>query len=84
LISTADMAPTILFLANVGVPKRIQGCKLTGILDQTQGMSLWRKEVFMENLFLQDMFTARLKLVNLVEVNSKLNAENKSYRSKGG
>ncbi|CAA6677727.1 MULTISPECIES: sulfatase-like hydrolase/transferase [unclassified Lentimonas] len=84
MISSTDMAPTILSLANVEVPQRMQGRELTSILNQTQDMSVWRDAVFMENLFLQDMFSARNKKVeNLDEVNQQLIAENKSYRSRG-
>ncbi|MCM2369586.1 sulfatase-like hydrolase/transferase [Aporhodopirellula aestuarii] len=84
MISTTDFAPTILSLANVEIPASMQGRDFTGILNQTQDMSQWRDTVFMENLFLQAMFTARLKKVEqLDKTNNKLIAENKSYRSRG-
>ena len=84
LISSVDIAPTILARANVEEPEPMQGYQLTGILNSTQDMSVWRNAVFMENLFLQDMFTARInKVESLDDANNQLIAENKSYRSRG-
>lgn len=84
LISSVDIAPTILSLANVPVPDRMQGSELTRVLNQTQDMLQWRDTVFMENLFLQAMFTARNKPTDQQDqANTRLIAENKSYRSRG-
>lgn len=82
LISSVDMAPTILSLAGIEVPKGIQGHDFSGILNKTQDMTQWRDAVFMEDLFLVDMFQERYK-ENVDEINQKLIDENKSYRSHG-
>lgn len=84
LVSSTDVAPSILSLANVAVPNSMQGRDLSGVLKQTQDMSNWREAVFMENLFIQDMWTARIKGDgSLDEANAQLIAANKSYRSRG-
>lgn len=82
LISSADLAPTILSLAGLEPPAIMQGSNFSGILDQTQDMSQWQDSVFLENLFLVSMFKARNK-ENADEINAKEIAANKSYRSRG-
>ncbi|KXX71182.1 sulfatase-like hydrolase/transferase [Flammeovirga sp. SJP92] len=82
LVSSVDMAPTILALAGVSAPATMQGRDLTKILDQTQDKSQWRDAVFMEDLFLVAMFSERYKK-NVDEINSALIKNNKSYRSHG-
>lgn len=82
LISSVDMAPTILSLAGIEVPTSVQGRDFSGILNKTQDMNKWRDAVFMEDLFLQAMFKERYK-ENVDEINQKLIDENKSYRSRG-
>ncbi|MBJ2175972.1 sulfatase-like hydrolase/transferase [Aureibaculum sp. A20] len=82
LISSVDMAPTILSFAGLDVPKSMQGRDISGILNKTQDMSNWRDAVFMEDLFLADMFKERYK-ENVDEINQNLISENKSYRSHG-
>ena len=85
LISFADIAPTIVSLANEKAPTAMQGMDFSPMLKKKQKKSAWRDIVFMENLFLQEMHRANavLKLKNLDEINAKLVAENKSYRSRG-
>jgi arylsulfatase A-like enzyme len=82
LISSVDMAPTILSLAGIEVPKCMQGKDFSGILNKTQDMSKWRDAVFMEDLFLAAMFGNRYK-ENVDELNQELIDNNKSYRSHG-
>lgn len=82
LISSVDIAPTILSLAGLKVPDSMQGRDFTGILSETQEMSEWRDAVFMEDLFLVAMFNERYK-ENVDEINEHLIKNNKSYRSRG-
>jgi len=82
LISSVDMAPTIVSLAGLKAPKSMQGMDFSGVLNQTQDMEKWRDAVFMEDLFLVAMFKERNK-PNVDEINQKLIDANKSYRSHG-
>ncbi|XMO85375.1 sulfatase-like hydrolase/transferase [Algibacter sp. AS12] len=84
LISSVDMAPTILSFAGVEAPKSMQGKDFVPVLNKTQDMSQWRDAVFMEDLFLVDMFHQRGKPEAVVlKANQRLIEENKSYRSHG-
>ena len=60
----------------------MQGRDLTGVLYQKQDMSQWREAVFMEDLFLVEMFKHRYS-ENVDAINEQLISENKSYRSRG-
>ncbi len=82
LISSVDMAPTILSFAGIEAPSSMQGNDFSRILNKTQDMSQWRDAVFMEDLFLVDMFSQRNK-ENVDEINQELINANKSYRSHG-
>lgn len=82
LISSVDMAPTLLSLAGIDAPKSMQGRDFSGILNKTQDMSKWRDAVFMEDLFIESMFHNRYK-ENVDEINMNLINSNKSYRSHG-
>lgn len=82
LISSVDMAPTILSFAGIEAPQSMQGRDFTKILNKTQKRSKWRDAVFMENLFLVAMFNERYK-ENVDEINQDLIRTNKSYRSRG-
>ncbi|MFC1763458.1 sulfatase-like hydrolase/transferase [Planctomycetota bacterium] len=82
LISSVDMAPTILALAGLKAPSSMQGRDFSGILNQTQDMSQWRYAVLMENLFLLAMLGSKNK-ENYAEINQKMIDENQSYRSRG-
>ncbi|ANW97422.1 mucin-desulfating sulfatase (N-acetylglucosamine-6-sulfatase) [Wenyingzhuangia fucanilytica] len=82
LVSSVDMAPTIVSLAGLEIPKSMQGRDITGVLNKTQDMSQWRDAVFMEDLFLVDMFKAKYN-PKADEINQKLIEENKSYRARG-
>ncbi|MDB2385345.1 sulfatase-like hydrolase/transferase [Polaribacter sp.] len=84
LISSVDMAPTILSFAGIKAPKSMQGKDFTTVLDKTQDMSQWRDAVFMEDLFLAAMYRQRNKPESeVLKANKNLIAENKSYRSHG-
>lgn len=82
LISSVDMAPTILSMAGLQPPSSMQGRDISNVLNKTQDMSKWRDAVFMEDLFLVDMFKSRYK-ENVDEINENLIKANKSYRSRG-
>ena len=82
LISSVDMAPTIVSMAGLKPPMSMQGYDISGVLNQTEDMSKWRDAVFMEDLFLVDMFKSRYKK-NVDEINQNLINSNKSYRSRG-
>ncbi|MCG1037439.1 sulfatase-like hydrolase/transferase [Polaribacter sp. DS7-9] len=82
LISSVDMAPTIVSLAGLEIPKSMQGKDITGVLNKMQDLSQWRDIVFMEDLFLVDMFKAKNN-PKADEINQKLIEENKSYRARG-
>ncbi|MDN3665568.1 sulfatase-like hydrolase/transferase [Algibacter miyuki] len=82
LISSVDMAPTIVSMAGLEVPESMQGRDISGVLSKTEDMSQWRDAVYMEDLFLVDMFKERYK-DNVDEINQNLIKANKSYRSRG-
>lgn len=82
LISSVDIAPTMLSLAGIEKPESMQGKDFTTILNKTQNMNEWRDAVFLENLFLADLFRSRYK-PNIDEINKSLIDNNKSYRSRG-
>ncbi|WP_184307864.1 sulfatase-like hydrolase/transferase [Aporhodopirellula rubra] len=82
LVSSVDMAPTILSLAGITPPANMQGFDFTTVLNQTQDMSTWQDAVFMENLFLVGMVNASRK-GDGVAANQNLIKSNKSYRSHG-
>lgn len=82
LISSVDIAPTILSLAGLQAPSSMQGRNFNGILNQTQDMSEWRDSVLMENLFLVSMFKAKHN-PNADKINQQEIDANKSYRSRG-
>ena len=82
LISSVDIAPTILALAGLPAPSSMQGSSFSKILDQSQDMSKWQKSVFMEQLFVQSLRNAGTKK-KADEIIAKTIAQNKSYRCHG-
>ena len=82
LISSVDMAPTMLSFAGITPPAIMQGRDFTKVFYQTQDMSKWRDAVLLENLFLVKMFNAKRK-PNAEEINQKVIDANESYRSRG-
>ncbi|RED94659.1 sulfatase-like hydrolase/transferase [Marinoscillum furvescens] len=77
MISSVDIAPTILSLAGVEVPEMMQGSDFSGVLDQTQEMSEWQDAVFIEDRFLSSMIR------KTPEQNDAEVAAGKSYRAHG-
>jgi arylsulfatase A-like enzyme len=84
MVSSTDIAPTIVSLGGVEPPAAMKGKSLTGLLNGDQDMTKWRDTVLMENFFLQDMYTAQNKKVeDLEKVNQEIIAKNESYRTRG-
>lgn len=89
LVSSADMAPTMLAMAGLDPPASMKGHSITGLLDGTQDRSQWRDAVFMESGFLQSLYKPTMKAINgneqvdLEGINQRIIAENKSYRCRG-
>lgn len=82
MISSVDIAPTILSIAGLQPPASMQGHDCSKVLNQTQDDSQWQQSVFMENLFLVSLYRARKKK-NADEINQAAIAQNKSYRCRG-
>jgi arylsulfatase A-like enzyme len=84
MVSSADVAPTILSLAGVEIPAVMKGVDLSGVLNGTQDMSQWRETVLIENFFLQELHSAAVKKnPNITELNDQIMTENRSYRTRG-
>ena len=84
LVSTADYAPTLLALAGVDVPSKMQGKSLINVLEQKQDSSKWRDAVLMENLFIHELHIAGVKKhPDIPGFNDEMVATNQSYRSRG-
>ncbi|WP_411827877.1 sulfatase-like hydrolase/transferase [Luteolibacter sp. AS25] len=82
LVSSVDVAPTILSYAGLDIPDNMQGRTLTGVIQQTQDMSQWRDEVYMESLFLASLHAKQVP-ENVAEINEADIKANRSYRSRG-
>jgi arylsulfatase A-like enzyme len=78
LISSVDIAPTIVALPGVKPQASMQGRDFSGILDQRQDMSAWRDAVLMEDQFIEALFRG-----GGLEKNQELIDRNDSYRSRG-
>ena len=84
MVSSADVAPTILSLASVKQPPIMKGCDLSGLLKGTQDMAKWRDTVLMENFFLQEIHSSGVKGgKEIPKLNDEIVAGNRSYRSRG-
>lgn len=84
MVSSVDIAPTIVSLAGLEVPEIMKGKDLSRILNGTQDMSKWRETVLMENLFLQKLHKAATKKIpDIPGLNDEIIAENQSYRTRG-
>ena len=84
MVSSVDVAPTILSLAGVEAPEIMKGRDLSGLLSGTQDMSQWRDAVLMENFFLQEIFSSgRKKHADIAKINDEIIAGNRSYRTRG-
>lgn len=88
MVSSTDVAPTIMELAGVDIPERVEGKSLTGFIDGSVDLTTWRESVFMENLFIEEMFKAgrgapRTEKIDHAAINADLIENNRSYRSRG-
>jgi len=82
MVSSVDVAPTILSLAGVEVPGSMKGRDLSAVLRGDQDMSQWRKTVLLESLVLSELLTAG-KHPDIPVLNSEIIAGNRSYRARG-
>lgn len=84
MVSSADIAPTILSLAGVDVPEVVKGRDLSQLLDGSQDMSQWRDAVLLENFFIQEIHSAGVKKrPDIPRLNDEIIAGNRSYRTQG-
>ena len=84
MVSSVDVAPTILSLAGLKAPKVMKGRALNSLLKGTQDMSQWRDTVLLENFFIQEIQVARNKKdFDLAKLNDKVIQGNRSYRTRG-
>ncbi|WP_419194089.1 sulfatase-like hydrolase/transferase [Novipirellula herctigrandis] len=84
MVSSVDIAPTILSLAGLEVPPSMKGRDLGQLLAGTQDLSKWRDTVLMENFFIQELLgKGRKKGVTPDAQNIELIANKRSYRSRG-
>ena len=88
MVSSVDIAPTILSLAGVTAPASMKGHDLGELLTDTQDLTKWRDTVLLENLFIQEIFAKHLKKkskkkINFEQLNQEIIDGNRSYRSRG-
>ncbi len=84
MVSSADIAPTILSLSGLEPPESMKGVDLCKLLDGTQDMTQWRDTVLLENFFLQEIHSAGVKKhKDIPGLNEDIVANNRSYRSRG-
>ena len=84
MVSSVDVAPTILALAGLEAPEIMKGRDLSGLLKGTQDMAEWRDAVLMENFFLQEIHSAGVKKhPDIPGLNEEIIAGNRSYRTRG-
>jgi len=81
MVSSADLAPTILSLAGLDIPAVMKGADLTPLMNGTQDMTKWRDAVLTENFFIQELL--RTKGKNVKAMNNDVIKNNRSYRSRG-
>ncbi len=83
MVSSVDIAPTILSLAGLDIPDIMKGCDLSRLLNGTQTPANWRSAVLMENFFIQELHEAKRKKLDIPKLNDEIVEENRSYRSRG-
>lgn len=84
MVSSVDVAPTILSYAGIEVPEVMKGQSLIPLLNGSQDMAEWRDTVLMENFFIQELHRASVKKhPDIPGLNDELIADNRSYRSRG-
>ncbi|MGJ8650898.1 MAG: sulfatase-like hydrolase/transferase [Opitutaceae bacterium] len=82
LMSSVDVAPTIVSYAGLSIPDSMQGRDLTPVIQQTQDPDKWRDAVYIESLFIGSLHSKKVP-ANIAEINDSVIADNKSYRSRG-
>ncbi|MGJ8640501.1 MAG: sulfatase-like hydrolase/transferase [Opitutaceae bacterium] len=82
LMSSVDVAPTIVSYAGLNIPESMQGRDLTPVIQQTQDPEEWRDAVYIESLFIGSLHSKKVP-ANIAEINERVIADNKSYRSQG-
>ncbi|WP_162025882.1 MULTISPECIES: sulfatase-like hydrolase/transferase [unclassified Lentimonas] len=82
LMSSVDVAPTIVSYAGLDIPDSMQGRDLTPVIQQTQNPEQWREAVYIESLFIGSLHSKKVP-ANIAEINERVIADNKSYRSHG-
>ncbi|CAA6679920.1 MULTISPECIES: sulfatase-like hydrolase/transferase [unclassified Lentimonas] len=82
LMSSVDVAPTIVSYAGLEIPDSMQGRDLTPVIEQTQDLEQWRDAVYIESLFIGSLHSKKVP-ANIAEINERVIADNKSYRSRG-
>ena len=83
MVSSVDVAPTILALAGVDAPKAMNGENLSGLIDGPQDLNGWRDSVLMENFFIQEIWKVQKNPNKAKALNEDIVANNRSYRSRG-
>jgi len=84
MVSSVDVAPTIVSMAGLEPPKAMKGVDLSGLLTGTQDMAQWRDTVLMENFFIQEIHSAGVKKhPDIPGLNDEIIAGNRSYRTQG-
>lgn len=81
MVSSADIAPTILSLAGVEIPAVMKGVDLSQLMNGNQDMTHWRDGVLTENFFIQELL--RTKAGQVEALNNDAIENNRSYRSRG-
>lgn len=81
MVSSADIAPTILSLAGLEIPAVMKGLDLIPLMNGNQDMTKWRDGVLTENFFIQELIRTRGK--NVEAMNDDVVKNNRSYRSRG-
>ncbi|MGJ8672697.1 sulfatase-like hydrolase/transferase [Rubritalea sp.] len=82
LMSSVDVAPTIVSYAGLDIPDSMQGLDLVPVIEQTQDLEQWRDAVYIESLFIGSLHSKSVP-ANIAEINARIIADNKSYRSRG-
>ncbi|WP_342804721.1 sulfatase/phosphatase domain-containing protein [Alteromonas sp. M12] len=81
MVSSADIAPTILSLAGLDIPPVMKGHDLSPLMEGKQDMTKWREGVLTENFFIQELLRTKGKQVEAK--NNEVIKNNRSYRSRG-
>lgn len=85
MVSSVDVAPTLLGLAGLDIPSSMKGYDLVPLLEEKQDMSQWRDAVLIENFFIQELLgkKGRKKGQSDADLNEEIIENNRSYRTRG-